>query len=1121
MSNFDDILRLSGKKLSEEQLAAVNSKCATIVSAGAGSGKTTVLSFRFLKLVCDGVDADRILTLTFTKKAAAEMYERIHGLLSSAVRESGDANLKKQLEHNFPKSSISTMDSFWSEIARCGCLKYGIARDFSILSDDDATDMSNKIVDTLASDETLIDSYDFLSSNCSQDEIYGMFNKLSKHMNVLSEYTVEDLDLNLDRLWLILMSKSSVAKQMESILDSIGEYRQYSTDKGLFAFGDFDYALECFKAKNYEVMPKLGKKYKGTKKDWKIVTRLIDEYNRVLLVLVSSKFISIALDDEKRLSRLFVAFANRINEEKRSRGMFSFSDVEAIAKSTLIDNRQIRNYYKSRFDYIMVDEFQDNNEEQKEILYLLSEDNNKFSHTIPKAENIDKNKLFFVGDDKQSIYRFRGADVSVFNSLKDEIVNKMGGVSLSLGTNYRSEAKLVNHFNAIFAEVFKPTGCDSLDAEEIVERFSGNRSGSYEASASNIVAGRTASVVEPVIEIATLNEYKPPKYDPSLMNREESEAEWIADKIESIISGHDKAFSIVKNGETVTPKPSDIGILYSKTKAQMPIERALRRRNIPYSVMESSSSTLEGLAYDLYSFLQVLVYPNDRKSYLALLLSPFARISNDGLSFLLNRKDDVIAFADDISFEDERDKESYISLKDLYLECKNEICRESICSTIERLYYSSGYRTYLMSSGYLAVYDEHFQYIWTLANEFDSNGENVISFLDYFRGLIGKAEKLNGIDIQKLDDNGVRMMTIHKSKGLEFPIVIIAGMGRVEQEKEMQNSIIDTIHNGKRFVAFDFLSENYANNIGFEIPDKKNFHFHPFARPFNQYNQKRINAERKRVLYVGFTRAINHLVLTYVPPEKNFMEKTLYAMYGDALNTSGEYNNVISTSIKQLRYGDIQMEYSKRRNSTWYNMQLAPTPIYHDIKIGVKENSKEEYDSSASYVGEELPDFDIEDILIKHAELRPDFGTLVHSALESSIKGEPFKEYRSSVLSDREEKRLSDCAIAIAKSFKSSTLYKELLSDKNLLAEVRFFYPDNERVLEGSADLLALGDDFNIVVDYKTDKHMNPDMHKGQLTTYARALSDLYGKKCYCLVYYVRDMSIGPIWDMDGNTIEL
>ena len=129
---FSELLAARDIRLSEEQLAAVNADRAAIVSAGAGSGKTTVLSLRFARLVMERkAHADEILTLTFTRKAAAEMYERIYSLLSYAAEH--DEYIASELSSRFPKAHISTMDSFWGEIARTDSIAYGIMRDFSVM----------------------------------------------------------------------------------------------------------------------------------------------------------------------------------------------------------------------------------------------------------------------------------------------------------------------------------------------------------------------------------------------------------------------------------------------------------------------------------------------------------------------------------------------------------------------------------------------------------------------------------------------------------------------------------------------------------------------------------------------------------------------------------------------------------------------------------------------------------------------------------------------------------------------------------------------------------------------------------------------------------------------------
>ena len=157
---FEEFLGKSGRKLSPEQAEAVYSDKSTVVSAGAGSGKTMVLALRFVRLVLQGkAHADEILTLTFTKKAAGEMYERIHSMLLAAGAD-------EELLHFFPRARISTMDSFWSEIARTDSMRYGVMRDFTLLEDDDAEDMARRIFIDMEDDAALRSS--LLSAFCSR-----------------------------------------------------------------------------------------------------------------------------------------------------------------------------------------------------------------------------------------------------------------------------------------------------------------------------------------------------------------------------------------------------------------------------------------------------------------------------------------------------------------------------------------------------------------------------------------------------------------------------------------------------------------------------------------------------------------------------------------------------------------------------------------------------------------------------------------------------------------------------------------------------------------------------------------------------------------------------------------
>ncbi len=1112
MNIFDLVLEQTGKKLSSEQMQAVDSRVATVVSAGAGSGKTTVLSFRFLKLVLEGYHADRILTLTFTKKAAAEMYERIHALLAKAASISCSEKLTTELKENFPKAYISTMDSFWTEIARIDCLKYGIARNFQIIDEDDIEELSDRILAQLMREERLADAFLMLSSSYDENGLKGIFQSLARHSDVLSQYRAEDAIGSVKDFVDCISLESKKQEQLMDMLKQIESYREYATADGFFQpGGDFDITVNALKDKNASGLKDLNIKKKSVNIGWTELKTFIKEVYRPLKnEVVKELSLEMLVENQVPISRIFEEFIKRLNIEKRRKASLTFLDVEALAKRILIENKSVRSFYKNKFDFIMVDEFQDNNNEQKEILFLLSERNDQSCDGIPAAENLDKKKLFFVGDDKQSIYKFRGADVSVFNNLKNEVVSQMGGQALSLGANYRSEPKLVEHFNKVFSSVFEKVNEDDDSCyDRAIDRFTSSPASNYFASASDIKAGRDKVTVEPKIELNIFEEAGESEEDIEIedttyMSMEDSEAEFIASKIKEMVSG--RGYMIpTKTGER-KPVYDDIGVLFGKTKTQMPIEKALRRHGIPYTVVDSTSVTLEGLAYDFYAFLQLLVYPKDKKSYIEVLVSPFARISNEGLSFLQN-DEFPDAFSSDVVFSSSQDQIAYDNLSELYKECLENAGRERVTATLERMYYKSGYRTYLLSRESLAVYDEHFDYLWAIADSIDSDGGNIVSFLDYIRPMIGSAEKLQNLTIQRLGNEGVKLMTIHKSKGLEFPIVFVAGMGSMGGT-EASNCIVDTKHEDKPFLMY----------------------FKEMATYFNAYNQKRVDEEQKRVLYVALTRAVNHLVLTAI--NHKFQKKegdaiahpSLYMLYYQALERA-KITNVDIRHIGQYEDEDIKSstaQYKSRNNDFYESATTAKAPVWHDVKLGVKEKRHAEIEFSSLSHGPELPLFDVESILMQHSELRADYGTLVHSAFEFLIKGEPLSVMHRSYLTETEEEDLYKSALALTRGFKTSDFWKTYIEGaKELIPEVGFFYPEGDMVLEGSADLFVRFDDHAFIIDYKTDRRRSPDVHKGQITSYVKALSELYKIPCYGVLCYVRDYSAGPIWDENGEEIEI
>lgn len=190
MSKFTSLLDNEEKKLNDEQRAVVFADKNCVVSAGAGSGKTTVLSYRFLRLVMDDeIKCDRILTLTFTRKAALEMRERI----TNRLLDNRD-KIKPELIENLTSAHISTIDSFLSEIVRHDCVKYGLSRDFSLLSDDEENDLVRTLALSFLEDKGNYRFVTALSRIFSpNDVISSFFLKINQNLSFLSNHNANEL----------------------------------------------------------------------------------------------------------------------------------------------------------------------------------------------------------------------------------------------------------------------------------------------------------------------------------------------------------------------------------------------------------------------------------------------------------------------------------------------------------------------------------------------------------------------------------------------------------------------------------------------------------------------------------------------------------------------------------------------------------------------------------------------------------------------------------------------------------------------------------------------------------------------------------------------------------------
>ena len=1086
MIDFNQLLeeekKIKGYGPNSEQLSVIFSDKNTIVSAGAGSGKTTVLSYRFLRLVLEGkAKVDEILTLTFTRKAAAEMHTRI---LKQLLKYKDEPIVRDQLEL-FSSASISTLDSFCSQIVRADCLRYGIARDFSITSETlEGEESALQIANEMLEEEQYKAPLSILAKKLSLPDLYSsFFLPLSKMCSIITKLDVDETAQRLrDELLKAQKEKYDKVLEINSYLeneyvDSLSDKAQtyFLENKTVFLNKDLDSSLHG--------LNKIVVRNKPFGEDYK------EQFNEQKALWTDYKNISFALEhiaEEEVLLLLVNDYILRLQKNKREKGELSFTDVAELAVEILKTNKVLRKYFKDKFKYIMIDEFQDNNALQKELLYLLGEADDKENDGEITSADLNKNKLFFVGDEKQSIYRFRGADVSVFKALSEEIRCTDGNV-LTLSANYRSEPLIIEHVNAVFRKLFKGEKAYEASSQDALTKYDIEGKTAPEVSAENASVNLFIHIKD---EDKAKNED-----EKELLLDNESEAFFVADKIEEIVkSGKYK----VRNGKA--PTWSDIAILLRTGSNQMCFEKALLAKGIPYSVEESRSLMLEAIASDIYSALQYLLYPEDRSAYIALLRSPFVRMKDSAIYTLINKGEAELS-----SSEEEK-----LSCFKAHIEKATELLQNgSLTALIDYLYYNTGYYAYILSNPKYHAYLENYDTLWALARDYEAEGYSATAFLSYLRDNMASANKLNSTPGWKEGQDAVKILTIHKSKGLEYPVVFISNAGAGI---------------APRRAGFAFKTDF---GICTNLPDV------PFSALFGDEDGEKDRAEMLRLLYVATTRAMGHLFISgklKLKKDGSLGKTAISTLLGQYLIGIGAYDEEgkeLGTSIIPIGYYSALTKEDIEKAETKGDKEALAQFVTNvsdkafkptTQKVNASALEVEDIDTSNSTV---LPPLKCDEILIKN-NLITEFGTFCHLLCEYAVKGLNWEAQSFNKGDLKESECINECGKALVKNLMGNEYFNKLLSLGKSECEVRFFMPFEDSLLEGVADLIIISEDYCLVLDYKTDKEIVKDNHKAQVLAYLKAVSELYGgKKTYGSLIYLRDIKKEVIWDMNGNEVEL
>ena len=1086
-----ELFKQSLEKLNERQKEAINVDVNAVVTAGAGTGKTTVLSYRFLRLVLEKkANADQILTLTFSRLAAKEMFERIENQLLKF-------DVKDQLSR-LGEATITTIDSFCHRVVTSDLKRFGLASDF-IMDEQSCRDLAKEATTQVLKEFENDKALAFLAQIYKPDELKESVLENIAYANFLlsNQFDANDivakLNLALDEIYknqieVILNSSRSLVALEAPSEKIINEMKALSVafianEALLVEKRDAETILALFEQANIR---KSNSSKEYVQRMNALVVQLKDSIDLATLIIKTEQEKENFTAVYRVLERLHQIYLSL----KRERAILSFGDVAAMAHSILLSNLEVRAYFKNKFRYILIDEFQDTNQLQKELIYLLAEKKELSSSTVPTAKELEKDKLFFVGDEKQSIYRFRGADVSVFKKLNDEIV-AASGKQLSLVTNYRSEPLLVDFFNTLF--------------EPIMEESTAV----YEAKFEKIESFEPSEGVVPKIKLLykPLEEEQQEDSDEQLALAVEAESHAIVTLIKEMVETDNY---LINDGKLRRPHLEDIALLFRTTASQMYFEKALRKEALPYSLSSIQSLFLEAPANDLFLFLQLLIYKEDRLAYAAILRSPFCRISDEYLFALL--EDDNLPFSNDGSlFKEDKEKLKYLNCKELYDKLLILAETEPITKLINYLWYEGSYRYHLLKESSYHPYLEHYDYLFELALIFDERNLNLNAFLDYLRPFMGKHENLSDVEPLKDQIRGVQVMTIHKSKGLEFPIVIIPTLGAMTG-----------VRGNASWHRFNYKGESI-------VTLKQSFASKSYKNLFYEADKTLLAAmessEMKRLFYVATTRAKNHLILSGCINTKNLgvrgKETNFLALLDYHTNILSDYSALGENfEVEEIESQDISI----------LNIRVDQKKIEQRINALERyyQRASQEYSFSSKAVavttyiekpllekGDLLAEVDADKIIEKYS-LHKEFGTLCHLLLEYAIKELSYdsvkelakKELKVAQLTNSELKIFTDSALNLTTNFTKSSFYKALLDSKPTLIESEVAFSLRlDQIVNGSIDLLLHYPDHLKVIDFKSDAVIYNENHLEQLKIYSKAVKALYNKEVVSCIAYLRDLS--------------
>lgn len=1045
---------------SEKQLQAIYESGKNIlVNAGAGSGKTAVLTQRLLEKIKSGVSLKNLIVLTFTKLAASEMKERLRKNLTKELNNvCGDTlkHLQDELSY-IDQANIQTFDAFSGDIVKKYHYLLNIPANINLIDDASFNMEKTKILDKIFDEEYLYLQDDFKNFICDysikddkyiKKEIIGLYDVIVQNndLEFLDNYEVIYQKPYLDML------KTDYFKALNDYkLTSIDYYKrleQYTTDPDL--------------KKNYDKTKKYIDKLSSAKSYsdyWDVVWMSLSDgvksaedeeemasYNNIFKMLKKEK------EDAKNLMffendksyelnhlctksnvgvivRILKKLHQNLEKYKKSINAYTFNDIQLMAINIIENNSDVRLDYKNNINEILVDEYQDTSDSQERLINLIENDN-----------------VYMVGDVKQAIYGFRGANPDLFISKYNYLSNPNNkGMVIDLSQNFRSRSEVLSGVNDIFDKVMSEGvgGVNYDDSHTLkygLKAYDDNSNADYKMKYLGYFSDSD-------------------KY--SDFSSCEIEAFLIAKDIlgkMNVRDVYDKDLGSLRK-----VKYSDFAILVATKSNFDTYKKIFEYFNIPLAIYKSSSFAENSEIYAINNLLRVIYSFKDKefsKEYFKVSLTGMLR------SFIFDISDEQISnlFIQTSTVKKEFKKQLPEIYNKINAISKN-VDNMSLVQIVDRIF--KDFRLYEKVCNLTETQssERRLNHFRSIISNFEKMNYSLVDTIEYFNNLIDEGSKYQ-VELDEViptNINAVKMMTIHASKGLEFPICYFS-----DNDKKFRFS------SASGFFNYDKKYKIFISSVHNKII---------YNNPINllyKLNSTRCEVSEKiRLLYVALTRPREEVIIV-----------------GSALSEDATNNSKVSDEAKNRYKSYLSLYNSINKTLDKYVtfVNVNSLSLTHDYELNKKRKG---------FDGDEEFNFDFSGVKLQKKAIKKHIASSdkhllkTKSELELLEVGEKFHK-KLEMVDFKNPGGITD-------NYIDKFLNSEFIKSLNILEtyhEMQYTYIERGLKVNGIIDLVIETDNEVIVIDYKLS-NIDSDGYVKQVNEYKKYLSRVCDKTVKGYLYSI------------------